>query len=462
MTAPFTGVTTSRSMGLKLIIVCVLALVMTIPALFVWSLIEDRSQRAGEVVKEVGGLVGGPQTFLGPVIAIPYVGPAHEIRQEKGVYVVFPATADAVVGIKTEVRHRSLFKVPVYRSDLQLIGSFDLSSTPGAADGVTLDWNHAEFVVGATDARGAQSEITINVRDKVESLGPAVTLQSATVHLPQGGDTQVNLFGVSAADLAQPDAKFQVTANLKFTGAQRIAVLPFGKTTSLQIKGDWPNPSFNGGFLPVSQDINQKGFEARWSVPFIARGVPSAGDSEIMGRLGHSALGVSFLEPADPYQSVTRSVKYALLFIGLVFLSYFLFEVASGKRVHPAQYVLIGVAQVIFYLLLLSLAERVGFDIAFGIAAVATVGLISAYAGWIFGSRTYGFRALVAFALLYALIYLLLRLEDEALLIGALASFAVIAAVMYFTRHMDWYASSTPLVAADPEREKGAPQDSRV
>ena len=151
---------------------------------------------------------------------------------------------------------------------------------------------------------------------------------------------------------------------------------------------------------------------------------------------------MSFVEPADPYQSVARSLKYALMFVGLVFLAFFLFETAQGRRVHPAQYVLIGLAQIVFYLLLLSIAERLGFDAAFLIAAGATVGLISAYAGWVFESRRQGLVALAAFSLLYALIYVLMRLEDLALLVGALASFAAIAAVMYFTRRIDWYGSS--------------------
>ncbi len=206
--------------------------------------------------------------------------------------------------------------------------------------------------------------------------------------------------------------------------------------------------------MPSTQSISGQGFAANWSVPFIARGVPSEGTSEVIGRLGHTALGVSFVELADPYQSVTRSLKYALLFVGLVFLSYFLFEVSAGKRVHPAQYILIGIAQIVFYLLLLSIAERIGFDLGFAIAGVATVGLISAYAGWIFESRKYGLRALAAFATLYSLIYILLRLEDQALLVGALASFAAISAVMYFTRHMDWYASSSP--SPLPERGRAA------
>lgn len=444
---------TSRSMGMKLIVVCFLALVMTIPALFVWSLIDDRSHRADEVVNEVGGLVGGPQTFLGPVLAIPYEVPSSGIKAaERGAYVVFPSRAEAVVGTKTEERHRSLFKVPVYRAEIVFNASFDLSGVPAnAPEGALLDWNRAEFIVGATDARGAQADATIMAGGKSGSFVPAAVLQSATVTLQRSGETQLNLFGAQAVGIAQPNAKFDLTATLKFTGAQRLAILAFGKATAVSVKGDWPHPSFNGGFLPVTQTVTDRGFEANWSVPFIARGVQAEGSSDVIGRLGRTALGVSFVELADPYQSVTRSLKYAVLFIGLLFLSYFLFEAATGKRVHPAQYILIGVAQLVFYLLLLSIAEHIGFDLAFLIAATATVALISAYAGWVFESRKFGLRALVAFATLYALIYLLLRLEDQALLVGALASFAAIAAVMYFTRRMDWYGvqSQVSLRASD-------------
>jgi inner membrane protein len=144
---------------------------------------------------------------------------------------------------------------------------------------------------------------------------------------------------------------------------------------------------------------------------------------------------------ADPYQSVNRSLKYVVLFLGLIFLSYFVFEVTTGKRVHPAQYVLVGVAQIIFYLLLLSLAERIGFDFGFLFAGAATVALLSVNAGWVFASRLQGRRALVIFTLLYVLIYLLLRLEDNALLVGAITSFLALTAAMYFTRGIDWYSS---------------------
>jgi inner membrane protein len=249
--------------------------------------------------------------------------------------------------------------------------------------------------------------------------------------------------------VAKTNAQFNVTSVLRFSGAQRIAVLAYGKTTHLAVQGDWPSPGFDGGFLPVTRTVSNNGFSAEWSVPFIARGVRAEGQSSSITGLDATALGVSFIEVADPYQSVNRSLKYAALFLGLLFLSYFVFEVTTGKRVHPAQYVLVGMAQIIFYLLLLSLAERIGFDFAFLVAGTATVTLLSANAGWVFSSRMQAIRALAVFTILYALIYLLLRLEDNALLVGAIASFLAVAGAMYLTRNIDWYSSLPGVGSSD-------------
>jgi inner membrane protein len=175
-----------------------------------------------------------------------------------------------------------------------------------------------------------------------------------------------------------------------------------------------------------------------------AKAMPGFGSSQ------QTLLGTS-IPVADTYRSVTRSMKYVLLFLGLIFLTYFVFEATSGKRVHPAQYVLVGTAQIIFFLLLLSLAEKIGFDLAFLLAGGATVSLLSINAGWIFVSRRQTFRAFPIFSLLYVLIYILLRLEDYALLVGAVASFLAVAAAMYFTRNIDWY-SSFPMTSA-PDRQ---------
>jgi inner membrane protein involved in colicin E2 resistance len=156
----------------------------------------------------------------------------------------------------------------------------------------------------------------------------------------------------------------------------------------------------------------------------------------------HALFGL--VRVVNPYQSVNRSLKYAPLFLSLIFLSYFLFEASTRKRVHPAQYVLVGVAQTIFYLLLLSLAEKIGFDLAFLIAGAATVVLFSMNTGWVFAAPVYARRSSVLFGAVYTLIYLLLRLEDNALLLGSMASFAAVATAMYLTRNLDWYSSFGP------------------
>jgi inner membrane protein len=433
-------------MGVKLIVVCALALLATIPALYVGGLVEDRTQRAAEVVKEISRHVGGQQTFLGPTLAIPYdISPQspHD-RATHGVYVVFPAQASGMIKTTTEERHRSLFKVPVFQADLNLDATFDLSGVPAAAPpGAELDWSRAEIVVGVSDARGALADATLTMADKTSTLVPAQITQVISIGGDQGQGIKLTLLGAKAGMVAKPNAQFTVTSVLRFSGAQRIAVLAYGKSTHLAVRGGWPSPGFDGGFLPISRSISSNGFSAEWSVPFVARGTRAEGPIDSIRGLDSSALGVSFIEVADPYQSVNRSLKYVLLFVGLIFLSFFIFEVTTGKRVHPAQYILVGTAQIIFYLLLLSFAERIGFDFGFLLAGAGTVILLSTNAGWVFASRSQGIRALVVFTLLYVLIYLMLRLEDNALLVGAIASFVAVAAAMYFTRGIDWYGTAS-------------------
>ena len=428
----------SRSIGLKLLLVSGLALFMTIPSLFVSNLVEERTKRAKDVIQEISGRTGGQQTFLGPSMAIPYTIPSiyKGASPASGLYVVFPTKGDATVKVRTEERRRSLFKVPVYQAEMKFDAMFDLTGVPSAAPtGAELDWTRAGVVIGVSDVRGALADGTLTVDGKTMTLVPAESVGDESRRLP------LAYFGVRVSDLAQPNARFNVIANLRFSGAQRLAVLAYGKSTHLAAEGDWASPGFDGGFLPVKRTISAQGFTGEWSVPFIARGVPAEATNSAVSALDRTAMAISFIEVADPYQSVSRSLKYALLFVGLLFLSYFVFEATAGKRVHPAQYVLVGVAHMIFYLLLLSLAERIGFDWGFLVAGGATVLLLSANAKWIFASRAQGLRALFVFSLLYFFIYLLLRLEDNALLVGAVASFLAVTAVMYFTRNIDWYSS---------------------
>jgi len=428
----------SRSMGLKLLLVSGLALLTTIPSLFVNSLVEERTERAKDVMQEISGRAGGQEAFLGPSLSIPFsIPPTYKgASSTPGVYVVFPTKGEARVRVHTQERHRSLFKVPVYEAELKFDATFDLTGVPSAVPaGAELDWTRAGIVIGVSDPRGALADGTLSANGKTITFVPAETFGEPNPRLP------LAYFGAKVSELIQPNSAFNVTANLRFSGAQRLTVLAYGKSTHLIAEGDWPSPGFDGGFLPVKRTVSAQGFTGEWFVPFIARGVPAEGTNTAVSALDRTAMGISFIEMADPYQSVSRSLKYVLLFVGLLFLSYFVFEATAGKRVHPAQYVLVGVAHLIFYLLLLSLAERIGFDWGFLVAGGATVVLLSANARWIFASRVQGLRALFVFSLLYFFIYLLLRLEDNALLVGAVTSFLAVAAVMYFTRDIDWYSS---------------------
>src|SRR6185503_14775769 len=216
-----------------------------------------RTQRSEEVTREISGLVGGPQSFLGPVLAIPYTLPAAAKDQpaESGVYVVFPVTGRASVATTSEVRQRSLFKVPVYKADVGFSATFDLKdATALAPKNAALDWSRAEFLLGASDARGALSDMTLTVADQARPVAPATVLQATGPQRP-GADsaapgaseinTSLKLFGASAAGVPTA-APFQVSAAMRFSGAQRFDVLPFAKTTRLEARGDWASPSFDG------------------------------------------------------------------------------------------------------------------------------------------------------------------------------------------------------------------------
>ena len=452
----------SADWGGKALIVCFLAVLMAIPGLFVFALVNDRSNRAEGVVQEVANLQGGSQQLLGPMLAVPYTQPADgDTNARSGWYLISPETGTANVTVTTTVRHRGLFEVPVYRATARMQARFaPMPQQLNLPADAVADWAGAQIVMGFSDLRGAQADVVGRLSGAATPATLAFTPASMGLGDPRSGDSSIpsraetrggfGLVSAPAAGLVQGRQGGVIDAELSFSGAQRLSVLPFAKSTRVHIGGDWNSPSFDGGFLPGPRTLTNQGFTADWSVPFIARGLADHARSDDLSltAMGQRDLGVSFVRANDAYQSVTRALKYAVMFVGLVFLTFFVFEALSGKRIHPAQYVLIGLAQMIFYLLLLSLAEWVGFDGAFAGSAVATVLLIGLYAGWAFRSRKYQVQALVIFSAVYGLIYLLMRLEDFALLAGSLASFLGLSAAMWLTRNLDWYSGRLSDAAA--------------
>jgi len=451
----------TRSVGLKFLLVCILAVLMALPAFVIFGILSERQGRAQAVIAEVGQRYGGEQSFTGPILAAPFRqiipappatpdNPRPQATVRNGWYVVFAKTGDGDAVIDTDVKARGsggLFKVRTYAADVSLRAAFDLTGEPRAApDGASIDWTRAVILVGVRDPRGAKAPADLRIGDRAIPLEPgsayAGVFSDASNQQAYQGPTQWLVAEVG--DIARPGATFDARTQLKFTGVETVSLIAFARDTDLRIRGDWEDVGYFGAFPPKgSEDAAAAGtngqFDARWTVPFIARNLAESGDAATLGALGGLDVQVRLIDPANPYQAVERALKYALLFLGVVFLAYFLMEATSDRRVHPAQYILVGLAQLIFYLLLLALAERIGFDLAFLIAATATVTLIGGYAGAAFRSRRRGVIAFFAFAALYALIYMLMRLEDYALLAGSIAAFAAIAAAMWFTRSLDWY-----------------------
>ncbi len=457
----------SADWGGKALLVCALALLMTIPGMFVWALIGDRTHRADGATAEVSRLQGGAQQVLGPLLIAPYsIAPAIKGGDAAtGWYVVSADTGTANVAVDTDTKHRGIFDVPVYTATADITATF---SKPPAAPNLparaVVDWSAARIVLGFSDLRGGKLDPTATIETpagrKTVSFAPASEI---SLGAPTSGEGETDRrrgsepavegrFGLVSTPAAPLLEGGVLTTRLKFSGAQRIAVMPFAKSTEIAVAGDWGSPSFNGGFLPTGSTVSGGKFTAHWSVPFMARGLAAEGTSEALSLsdLGTRDLGVTFLRTNDPYQNVTRALKYAVMFIGLVFLTFFVFEALSGSRLHPAQYVLIGLAQMVFYLLLLSLSEYIGFDLGFAVAAVATVLLIGLYAGTAFKAIRYRVQALVIFSTVYGLIYLLMRLEDFALLAGSIAAFVGLTAAMWLTRNIEWYGGRVDQTPTEP------------
>lgn len=431
-----------RSFGLKLILVCALALAMAIPAGFVWMIFSSRAVAAQNAVYEVTNLQAGPQNLMGPVIVVPFerdvivtVNNVNQVQTRTGHMLLYAETGDADTELVTEIRKRGLQEVPVFTANAAFSATFNPARIAAEAPSASrLRWNEARIIMNVSDLRGAKdAQLTI--------AGRPLEIAPIEIDRTDGDDQpnqQLRLLGGSLGWTAEPvAAPLAVKASLSVTGAQNISLVTFARDTTLELSGNWGSPSFDSGILPDTRNVTKDSFSASWRIPFLARGLPGAGPDLWFDRL--MSPGATLLDEGNPYQSVERALKYAPMFIGLVFLTYFLFEVTSRRRAHPAQYVLVGLAQTIFYMLLLAISEVMGFNPGFLIAATATVLALSLYAGSVFGSRMAMARALVVFSALYVLIYVLLRQEDYALLVGSVASFLAITGTMWMTRKLDWY-----------------------
>lgn len=427
----------SESPGIKLLIIGVLALLLLIPASLVTTLVYERQSRQESVVNEIASQWGGRQTITGPMLVIPYTDRVltddGKLRDYRGTISVLPETLNGSGTLDPEVRYRSIYETVVYTAKLTLAGSFDLAELDklGLDPDVKLHWEQARIALGISDMRGLAEPVEIRLAGMAHSLDPGT------------GNNDVLASGASApVKFTAPGDGTTVAfeTGIVLRGTEYLHFAPVGKTTDVSLSSSWPSPSFSGAFLPAEREIGKDGFSAAWQVLHLNRDYPQAWQDTAY-RPNSGAFGVSLLIPADVYQQATRTTKYAIMFIAFTFIAFFLTEMLNRLNVHPVQYLMVGLALVLFYSLEISLAEHLGFDAGYLIASLATTALIALYARAVLKNGRMALWIGGLLVILYAFLYMLLQLEDYALLAGSIALFAALAVLMYFTRRIDWYGS---------------------
>ena len=431
------------SQTLRLLSVGFLALLLQIPVLMIGGLVSERQQRRNEAVAEVSSSWGNAQFITGPALVVPYAYRSTETtpsgqqvtRTETRNAVFLPEQLRVHGDLDSEIRTRGIFSVPVYKLALTVEGEFaplrfaDIGIDPGS-----VDWGRAHLAVGVSDARAIQEAATLAWNQHQVAFLPGTRgfMEAGTgIHAP-----------VPLSDATQ---RLAFSFPLQLNGSLRVELVPFGQTTTVEIRGDYGSPSFRGNWLPSRRTISDDAFDATWSISFLGRGYPQswAGPMMMSEQINQSRFGVELVDPVDHYRMAARSVKYAGLFIVLTFATLWLMEILTGIRVHPIQYLMLGGALCLFYLLELSLSEHIGFPLAYVIASIAVIAMVAAYSVVVLRRMNHALVVAAGVAALYAYLYLLLMNEDYALLIGSVGLFAILGAIMYVTRRVDWYGGGT-------------------
>lgn len=444
-----------RSPAFKFFVIGALILVLLIPLFLVAVLIGERTQRAEGVRRDVAAEWGGAQVINGPMLIVPYTvrrlvaqgdKTIEEIVERRAVFL--PQRLSVSGEAATRLLHRSIYDVAVYASTLDLEGSFAAPQiSEVAADVHAVRWRDAVLAVAISDVSGLKTVAALDLGDQGKldfepSLG-VPSVRGSGIHARLGRAPA--LFGTTAAEPDGPLGSVAFKFRLVLNGSDELKVAPVAQETSMSLVSDWGAPSFIGAFLPTDRTIEANRFTAHWQVPHLARSVPQAWviPEQDLSALGSYAFGVRFFVPVDFYQLVSRAAKYAVMFIATAFMAVFLLELHSGRNVHPVQYFFVGLAIIFFYVLLLSLAEQVGFALAYAIAAGATGTLLTVYVGRVQRGFGKGLVMGVIFLVLYGLLYMILQLEDYALLAGAVVGFLMLAVVMFATLGVDWSGRKT-------------------
>ena len=436
---------------IKLIGVGILILLLLIPLGMISGVLSDRLNRRNEAVSDITSSWGKQQCVIGPVLGIPYqyrfktikeiAGPDGKLEkrevEETAIAIAYflPELLNMTGDAETQMLHRGIYDAAVFRAQVKLAGKF----APPDFGALKIDikdvqWKDAFVTIAINDLRGTREGLVLDWGGIKRPLLPGSQVPGYTT-----GATAM------LGDAKPIGAPVEFSIPIDFNGSDGIYFAPFGVQNEATLKSNWPDPKFLGAFLPAERDVRADGFDAKWKVSYYGRDYPQSWTSRTGNErfttqaVSQSMFGAQFLSILDAYRFVERSIKYGVLFLVLVFTTFFLFEVTARQKIHPFQYLMVGAALCLFYLLLLSISEFIGFGLAYLIAAVASTLLITWYCRSFLGGGVRTLMIGAGLAGVYTFLYITLRQQDYALLMGSIALFIVLAVVMYVTRKVDWY-----------------------
>lgn len=445
----------SRTLTFKLGAIGLLILLLLIALLMIGGVVDERQALRNEVLQDIARSSSEAQKITGPLLVVPYrkrvrtwkthdkTGERYMVEsQREGRLYFLPDRLSLDGDLGTELRKRGIYEARLYHVDSKVSADFVLPVNYGISEGLEdYRFERAYLALGISDIRGIKNDLRLRLGSSQLPFAPGSqeALLGAGVHAP-----------LPALDSSVAQ-RLGFSFELALQGSSRLYIAPVGRESLVNLKSDWPHPSFIGDYLPTQRNVDDSGFSSRWQTSFFATNMEEALKDCVAKSDCHAfnqrQFGVSLVDPVDQYLMTDRAIKYALLFIGLTFAAFFLFEVLKRLAVHPVQYGLVGLSLALFYLLLVSLSEHVAFARAYAVSASACVLLIGFYVSHVLHSWLRGLGFSLALAILYGMLYGLLSAEDYALLMGSILVFALLACVMVLTRKLDWYGVGRPAAA---------------
>ena len=430
-----------NSITIRLITIGILILLLLIPVTMVRDLIREREYRQKDAIQEISAKWGGEQTITGLVLSVPYYvnskvyddkDNSYKLVRTKEYAHFLPDQLKIEGDVSPEMRYRGIYEVIVYNSSLRIEGSLpypDLKDWKIKNEDII--WDETFVSLGLSDLKGIQDNITVNWNEKRIDLNPGIQTSDVIFN---GLSTRIPL---NDKDTVKSILNFSLDININ--GSSSLFFVPLGKSTLVTLNSTWKNPSFDGAFLPDNREISKDGFTANWNVLHQNRSYPQQFLGSTRG-ISQSAFGVNLFVPVDEYQKSMRSAKYAVMFITLTFLIFFFVQILNKVRIHPIQYIIVGLALCVFYTLLIALSEHISFDASYLISSVCIITMITLYSYSI--AKNSRLTKIIGgiLTLLYLFIYSILQMQDYALLMGSIGLFVVLGIIMYLSRKIDWYA----------------------